>query len=197
MPFTKRNLRIYVGFYAVWLAIFLIANPCGDSATLGALWLVSFTALLFILAWSYSIRSTLGPTSAKNISVLFLRAIYEALSMALAFMILCVPLLVFMPTYQCYTDRAYNSEILVVVSSAKTEVTDLIKASGGIENDYSHVMAPKHERVDHFQITPNGMILVHAKDPSFTIYLTPNIKGNDLVWVCKSYPPKASPSLCR
>jgi len=197
MPFSKRNLKIYVGFFAIWLTFLLVAEPCGSGTSLGALWLVSFTALLFILAWSFSIGSAREPTSIKNVALLSVWAIYEALLMTLAFVILCIPLLILMPAYQCYTDRAYNTEIMALVSSPKTEVTELIKASGSVENDYSRVVTPESKRIDHFQITSNGMILVHAENPSFTIYLTPSIKDGDVSWVCKSYPPKQSPSLCR
>jgi Tfp pilus assembly major pilin PilA len=197
MPLSRKNIKIYAIFYLLWLAIFLLSEPCNENRLLQEIDVVSITALLFILSWSYSIHNDVPPNSLKNVVLLFFRSSYEALASMFLFLILCLPVIIFMPAYQCYTERAYNAEVLGLSSDAKVKITQLITSSKSLVNDYSKIDKPVHERIKYFYVTAEGMILVHAENPDYTLYLTPNYDNGEVVWTCKSFPIKNSPSICK
>jgi Tfp pilus assembly major pilin PilA len=180
-----------------WLVVFLLSEPCGDNRIQQEVWVISITALFFILSWSYSINKDIPPGSLKNATLLFFRSLYEVLGLLFLFVILCLPVFIFMPVYQCYTERSYNSEILVLSSNARVKIEKLIISNKSLDNDYSKIDKPVNDRIKYFHVTAEGMILVYAENPDYTLYLTPNYDNGEVVWSCKSFPKQNSPSICQ
>lgn len=198
IPLTEKNLKLYIAIGVLWLALGLIEWPCSSkNMPVFEIWLVSFVSLLFVLAWSISRRLGIEPSSAKNIGILVIKSAYETFFLILLFIVFSLPLIILTPVYQCYTDRAYNTEIIAIASEARAEITKIITSNNKVMNDYSSVKIPEHKRIDHYQVTAEGIILIHSKNPDFTAYLTPSMQNSEVVWKCKSYPVEKSPHECR
>jgi hypothetical protein len=138
-------------------------------------------SIVFILSWSGSINKDIPPDSLKNATLLFFRSLYEVLGLLFLFVILCLPVFIFMPVYQCYTERSYNSEILVLSSNARVKIEKLIISNKSLDNDYSKIDKPVNDRIKYFHVTAEGMILVYAENPDYTLYLTPNYDNGEVV----------------
>lgn len=187
----------YILISILWFLLFLISNPCGSDLPIFEIWLVTATAVPIIFAWSISIREGLEPKGFKNISLLFGKGLLSLIYALGLTILISLPFAIFMPAYQCYNDRAKNTEIIASVLAAKSEITNIIESSDNQPYDFSAISKFEHERIDYFQITKDGQILVHSTDPDFTIYLIPTIDNGQINWACKAFPVKKAPANCR
>ena len=199
LPESKSRKFIYLLTLAVWVALYGVdaVNQCTNNVPVLWLFVITLVFISVILAWSISISAEIQPKGIKNIFLLSSRTVVELLYLLMVYIIILVLLVILTPHYTCYTERAINSEIFVVISPIKKEITEIISKTNVLSNDYSSIVTPSNERLDFFKVTSEGSILAHAKDPELTVYLLPSIADGKVKWECKAFPKKVSPIQCR
>ena len=185
-----------IAFWAVHFALAAIFQ-CDKSYPAEQILFISTPVIFIVLAWAISAYESLSPSSFKNIAILTYKTSFEFILILIIGIFLLLPVAMLIPHYNCYTERAYNAEVLMQLMPTKLEVTELIKRNGTTENDYSGVIKPSTKRIDFISVTAEGIILAHAKEPDFTVYLTPTTSDGKVLWSCKAFPPKKSPVMCR
>ena len=111
------------------------------------------------------------------------------------------------PAYQDYTARAKVSEALVLVSSAKTSVSDTRMATGTMPTTNALAGLPAAASMTSGWVTSvtvgaGGAIAVVLKASAVpgggTITFTPAVTAAGITWVCSSaIPDKYLPATCR
>ena len=194
----KSKKVLYLAVSLFWAGLLLSAHPCSLNAIPAfEIWLVSITSLFFSLAWHSSYKRDIKPNKVKSIVRLLALGLLETFKLIIVFIALSLPLIILMPSYSCYTDRALNSESMSVLNDAKLTIAKKILNKKQHLNDYSNILPPHHGRLVYFSVTGEGKILAHYSEPGFSVYLTPKLINGKVEWSCKAFPPKVSPSVCR
>ncbi len=199
VPLKKNRKHIYILFVAIWLVLYALGFifQCESVYPALEILIASTAIMLVILAWAISSYESITPKGIKNLSILGAKTILEFFLLLLIFLVALIPLVLLTPHYTCYNDRAHNAEVIAYITPVKLQITDIIEANGTLNNDYSSVSLYFTEKIDFIKVTSEGIILVHAKEPDFTVYLTPSTNNGTVSWSCKAFPPKKAPAMCR
>ncbi|MEO6018426.1 MAG: hypothetical protein ABIP46_14310, partial [Polaromonas sp.] len=113
----------------IWMSVFTCAaNPEYFYSGYSAL-----TALVCV--WEAHVRwlEIETPGDFRMIFPILKRAIANILILIFFSLVIALPAALFLPAYQCYTDRAKVSELILASSSVRSEVEERVKASGTLE----------------------------------------------------------------
>ena len=107
--------------------------------------------------------------------------------------LVCVMLI--LPFYSDYRDRAVTSELLVSITPIKIEINDLLIKNEEINIDLSkYELSPKLKTIT---IQKTGVITVQGGDAGQIFILTPSKKLDSIDWHCQGGNYDAMPSMCR
>jgi hypothetical protein len=194
--FIKKRASV-LALSIFWLLLAKIEYPCGSDFPVFEVWLVSVTAAITLFSWQISIKESIDPTSIRAVSILVGKSILNvtyAIGLCLLFLL---PLAIISPTVHCFNERSYSAEIILFTASAREKISGKILKSGTLTNDYTEIENPEPDRIDYFNVTNEGMIMVHATGPDFTLLLTPSLENSQVAWSCKAFPIEAAPLSCR
>ena len=154
------------------------------------------TATICTALWINHIQ--VGPIlQARAVARIAGGALYDLLSFALVLIVAAIPIVIFLPTYSCYTPRSKVSEIVLYASSFKTEITQRALKTKSLANVGIGMQVLPSRRVKGGMVTKDGVIIVTSEDPPAVVILTPDIQGGEIKWQCRGYPTKYMPAMCR
>lgn len=197
MALIKHHLKIYLGFYLLWILLFFLVPACQEHSPLQALWLMSVVALGFVLAWSTSLRLKLAPDSMIHRIRLARMAVVETIIALAIFTLFALPAYLLLPSLQCPSQRSLNAEILALAMPVRNQVTETMLTKPQLPLEPTTFQRPEHDRVDRFEVMSDGRILVHATQPDFTLLLTPEQTHDNIRWDCTGYPARVAPAACQ
>ncbi|NIB40041.1 pilin [Pseudomaricurvus alkylphenolicus] len=108
-----------------------------------------------------------------------------------------------LPAYQDYTARARTTELVLVASSVKQQVSEFAQVNGTLTGSGSGLtLSTAGDMVSEAAITANGVVTVQGVTANIgatiTITLTPALGNEDVVtWTCDSTNDSVAPSSCR
>lgn len=111
-----------------------------------------------------------------------------------------IPLVFFMPTDQCYTDRARVAELFMLSAPLKQQVEERVHASHTLDASGAGLQVQPAGRLKAGFVTDSGVIVLFSEEPPAVVKLTPKLEyatAGRLIWACIGYPQKAMPMLCR
>jgi len=107
--------------------------------------------------------------------------------------LVCVMLI--LPLYSDYRDRAVTAELLISITPIKIEINDLLIKNEEIKIDLNkYKLSPKLKTIS---INSTGVITVQGGDAGQIFILTPSKKSNSVNWHCQGGSYNAMPSQCK
>lgn len=182
------------GIVGLFGLVLLLSVPCSrDPSYLGV---AAGTSLLATIAWSNHVG--LAPIrSAAAFRALLIACVRDLFLMLLWIGLGILPVLISMPAYQCYTDRAKAAEIVVSAGSSRTAIEQNLLRTGTLVGSGSGVRVQQGGRIKFGLVTSDGVIIAGSDDPAFVVTLTPSIVQGTVTWVCRGYPAQHAPLSCR
>ena len=175
-----------------WIVEF-VASVCRESQT--PLYLL-ITATLCIVGWANHVQ--LGRIEwMHHVGKWIVGVLFDLLLLFLMVIGCAVVLSIFMPSYQCYTERAKVSEAIVSVTPLKNEITERAEKFGSLNDAGAQLKLPSNRRIVGGTISANGHIFVVIEDPPAVFSLIPEMNAGKVEWRCEGYPAKYMPMLCR
>lgn len=141
-----------------------------------------------------------SPTDLQMIARVMGRTIGNLLILLFFSLLLAVPVGIFMPTYQCYNDRAKTAELVLATAGLREKIEAKVKASRTLEKSGLDVSIQAGGRVSSGFVTDTGTIILISDDPAAVVTMTPALKSpnnGDVQWRCRGYPEKVFPVMCR
>lgn len=103
----------------------------------------------------------------------------------------------FVPTYQCYTDRARTAELILEASQYKPAIEENIRQYQSIKRANDGILFRPQGRVQAGGVLLNGSIVALGDDPTALIVLVPSLKKGVVTWECFGFPMRNLPSVCK
>lgn len=105
------------------------------------------------------------------------------------------------PAYQDYTIKARVSELIMAVSSARTNVSERAQSTSTIVGAGVGLTIGSSQYVAGGTVSDNGTIVASSKSAlgtaGFEVTLTPSWTGQTVNWTCNTSNPQYAPGSCR
>lgn len=189
-PPMRRRRWLRALLLALAWAVALIASVCRDWAPLLVAGLLGFT--LASVLWANQV--TVG--RLDNVRALGALLVGVVADGALLLLFLG-PMLLVLPMYGCYSDRAIASEIVNMVASTRLAITEQIRKSGSISGSGVDVAIGPERRLVYGFVTEDGTIVAVGEDPAVVFFLAPRLEEGEVQWSCVGFPTEIVPSTCR
>jgi hypothetical protein len=197
-PFA--GMRWYFWLLVLTPIVVLTAYPCQklDAPYYGAAWVLWLGSCV----WEAHIRCVLDSLVQGKQAVWTIgkRTIRNAAHLLGWTVLLSIPLVFFMPTYQCYTDRARIAELFVLGAPLKQQVEERVRASHTLDASGAGLQVQPAGRLTAGFVTDSGLIVLFSEEPPAVVQLTSKLEdaiAGGLTWACIGYPQKAMPMSCR
>lgn len=180
----------------------MLSDPCNSHKYSDTLATAFFTAMVMACFWEAHVTA-IGldlPSHRALLWQICKYALGTLLALLLAGLAGSVVAMLFVPTYQCYTDRARVSEMLALASDLKTSITERISKTNTLEKAGSGLQVKAQDRVVGGFVTDSGTIVLISENPPAVVTMTPQIvdgKTGESKWTCLGYPQKLMPMMCR
>ncbi len=110
-----------------------------------------------------------------------------------------------LPAYSGYTKRAKMSEVILIASTCRTEVTEFVQLNGSPTTAQAAGLACNvdphpNSNIASIAVAENGVVTVTSAniDASATVVLTPTIATNDVTgWTCSGSKLGILPASCQ
>ena len=110
-----------------------------------------------------------------------------------------------LPAYSGYTKRAKMSEVILMASTCRTEVTEFVQLNGSPTTAQAtglacNVAAHPNTNIASIAVGENGVVTVTSAniDGAATVVLTPTIATNDVTgWTCSGSNKGILPASCQ
>jgi hypothetical protein len=202
------NTRTPIFFGARWVfwlllaapSVILVGNVCSQKDT--AYQFVFPVIVVLACLWEAHVRTLLDQPSRgwRMLPRLLVRFVGTAWRLLLWMLLASLPVLILIPQYACYTDRARFSEVLLLSSQLKNEITERIQRNKTLEHAGLGLKVQPHGRLIGGLVSDNGVIFLVSEDPAAVVSLTPQLKNattGELQWTCLGYPTRTMPAQCR
>lgn len=168
-------------------------RPCRD----GPLYPEAIAATLFfaIVVWCNHLAVAPTRTSRDAIAIVS-GALKDIFLLLAAFLVASIPLVVVMPAYQCYTDRAKAAEVVLAGSVLREEIERNAVAKQTLSGAGRGIEFRPSGRAKWGLVTNEGQIVVVGDDPAVVFTLTPTLVGGSVTWECRGFPTKFAPKPC-
>ena len=175
-----------------WLTAFLM-SVCRESRTP---FYVLGTATLCVLAWANHVQ--FGRIERmRDVGKWLVGVLFDLLLLILMVVVCAVVLSIFMPSYQCYTQRAKVGGAIGSVAPLQSEITKRAEKAGSLNDVGSHLELPQNKPIVGGLVSATGHIVVMLDDPPAVFSLIPAMNAGKVEWRCEGYPAKYMPMLCR
>lgn len=166
-PFAAAHWSLPVLLAAAWVAL-LIGETCAPPPYYGKVAFAAATACLALWC-NHLARAPLAGAGAAF--ALLLRSLYDLFGLALLVLLACVPLALLLPNYQCYTDRARVSEILLSATPVREAVAQRAAAAGALAGSgrdlkIGRTAMNSHTVVGGGVVTEDGVIVIVGEKPA-------------------------------
>jgi len=137
-----------------------------------------------VLNWRGGVRVIAGAT-------------YDLILFLLLWILVGLPVAVFMPTYQCYTSRAKVSELVLAAASARPAIAERIVKAQSVSGVGAGIHVELNRRAKAEVVTNEGTIIVASDDPPAVVIFRPALVDGAVTWKCSGLPAKVMPVMCR
>lgn len=163
---------------------------------------IIFTITVCCCLWEAHARVLLQGASSDwhLVQKTLFRAVRVLLSVIGRTVLIALPFVIFMPTYQCYTPRAKVSELLLAASGYRTQINERAASGAPLSQIGSGLSLKLEGKVKGGFIGDNGTIVVMGDDPPAVLMFKPEIhdpKTGQLKWTCIGNPKNYMPVSCR
>jgi type IV pilus assembly protein PilA len=192
-PFVCAHWSLLAVATAVW-EFLLIGQPCRESP----LYLeTSFATITVCVAlWVNHLRFT-GIGGFRSVGNILAGAAYDLALLALWIIVVALPISLLTPTYQCYTNRAKVSELVLAGSVLRNEIGQRAMQNKTMSNSGAGIVVPIEGRTKGGVVTVDGTIVVAGDDPPAVIIFTPSLIDGKIEWKCRGFPARVVPMSCR
>lgn len=121
----------------------------------------------------------------------------DALLLLVWIIVASIPIVIFTPTYQCYTQRAKVSQVVLAASAVKGQVEENARAKGRLDEAGKGLRFQPSGRTVAGHVTKDGEVIAIGDDPPVVIVLSPMLVDGLVKWSCRGYPRTIVPLSCR
>jgi type IV pilus assembly protein PilA len=154
------------------------------STLASALWIAVFSAASVESGW-------------RRVGRIVRTMLYDLLSLLLIVALLAMVLSLFMPTYQCYTDRAKVAELVIAASSYRQEISERAQTRQSLAGAGEGLTVKAQGRVQGGSVSSYGVITLYSDAPKALVVLSPYLAGTQVEWKCAGFPLELMPLSCR
>ena len=192
-PMANAHWALPIGILAFWL-VDLVAIPCRSTPHYLEAALAS--ACVVCTFWAADLRR--GPIGGwRRITKVVVLSIQDILRFVALWLLLGFPIVIFMPAYDCYSERSYVSEALSHADSIQTAITTRAVASGTLKNSGAGLNVALGSLDGIGIVSSDGTILIALIKPNAVVTITPQLSNGAVKWQCKGRPTKWVPVVCR
>lgn len=185
LPFSNAHWILPLILWLLW-AYQLISVPCAEGAKYFVVALL--TATVCIALWSN--HSQIGPTdNFKSIAKVMAGALYDVLLLLLWLF----PIVLIVPTYDCYTPRAKVLELFALSQPLVTEIERLAKQHGSLSSAGTGLKVKPGKYLSGGIVSEDGTIIEISENPPAVIMLVPNYSNGIVIWKCTGFPKEYMP----
>ena len=184
-----RKTQLLISIIFVIPLIIISLDQCSDINYLGY--------LIGIIVSAYISFSWSNDDNEKTFIKILLYGLRDLVVFMGLSIIIVLVISLFIPVYNCYTDRAKVTETLSFLSQYKTEINEYYEINKSIESSGTRISIRELQSIEYQEITKNGKIYVFSRKPASLIILIPNIKNENIEWTCKVFPAIVGPAACR
>ncbi len=188
------------------LMLWVWSTPCQTNNIINYAATTFVTGLVFLCFWESHVHAI--HRGGKNSFPLFLqvtrRALIALLGVAGSSAAILFILVLISPHYSCYGDKAKVTEIILMLSNQREEISQRIQAAKTVEKSGTGIAINKQGRMVDAMVTKSGMMVAISQDPPAVVTLTPEFiepvktgENGEVKWTCVGYPQKAMPMSCR
>lgn len=157
---------------------------------------VVLTVTLVSSMW-VAVSSTADLSGWRKLRRTVVAIFYDLISLFMVLAALVLPLILFLPAYQCYGDRGKVSELVLAASSYRSVVAERAQARQSLIGVGEGLRLKTEGRVHGGTISVNGIITLFSDEPRALIVLRPYFENSEVKWACEGFPLKAMPAPCR
>lgn len=117
--------------------------------------------------------------------------------LCLVWLIVFIPLAIFLPTYQCYNDRSTVASWLAATSEVRSVVDTRIRNSGSTSHAGAGLQMTLGIESVTGSVMDDGQIIVLGNAPAAALVLIPSLADGTVTWTCLGMPEKVVPMECR
>ena len=192
-PFPNAHWALPVTIAAASEAL-IFGHPC-EAIPVG-IGSAALCSIILMSLWITDLRrgSVVGWKRAWKIAG---QATVDLLILLLLVIVAGLPMLIAIPAYQCYGERAMISGRFSRLEPTRTEIEERIRKSGTVENSGVGLQVELDRSTDVGLVATNGTIVFAVLDPTAVATLTPSYANGDVTWRCVGLPAKRMPTVCR
>jgi hypothetical protein len=112
-------------------------------------------------------------------------------------LLLALPFMLLQPTYQCYTERAKVTEMILMASPYRNTIAERATQQQSVAAVGQGLSVEPTGRVQGGAISSNGIITLFSEEPIALVVLRPYFENSELKWACEGFPLRAMPAQCR
>jgi hypothetical protein len=192
-PFPNAHWVLPVTVVVVCEAL-VFGHPC--QALPANLGLAALCSILFMSLWIADLRrgAVVGRKRAWKVAG---QAMRDLLILLMLVIVAGLPMIITIPAYQCYSDRAMISERLLQLEPARTEIEKRARKAETVENSGVGLHVDLDRPGDIGLVASNGTIVFAVQEPTAVAILSPSYAKGDVAWRCVGLPAKRMPAICR
>ncbi len=192
-PFANAHWSLLIVLLVLW-ELALANQQCRTDPRY--IEVVLLTLTIGIAFWTADLRKDVLNTWPRVGRILVL-VVYDLCSFLLLFVLFAVPVLVLTPTYQCYTERAKMSEVILRASESRITISKRAEQANSLKNSGLGLTIEPNKRVTAGTVSRDGTIIVSSEDPPGFVVLRPRMENGGVQWYCGGLPIKNMPVSCR
>lgn len=191
--------------WAFWLlvvtpVVWVVALPCTPHPEY--FYLTYPVLAVMACLWEAHTRQLLAgnPMGLEAVAPMMGRTATNLLVLFFFSLLLAIPVSMFTPTYQCYTERAKAAELVLATAGLREMIEGKVTASKTLEKSGLGVSVKPGGRVSSGFVTDTGTIILISDNPAAVLTMTPALKtlsSGEVQWQCRGYPEKIFPMMCR
>ena len=192
-PFSNAHWLLLAALIVVW-ELALWAQPCNEPPYYFEIVLVTVTVCISL--WLSHLRVAPILTWRGGVKVIT-GAIYDLTLFFLLWVVVSMPIAVAMPTYQCYTNRAKVSELILSAYTMRSAIERRAAQTQSLNGVGAGLRVELGRRTKGGLVTNDEIIIVASDDPPAVAILQPSFIEGKITWSCLGFPTKHMPGICR
>lgn len=189
LPLSNAHWSLRVVLWFV-IAYFFAWRQCREGSQ--TLPVVALTATVCIVLWNSHVREM---PIANWKSALKVPA--GALHDLLLLLLWQLPLLILLPAYECYGDRAKIFEMVALSPPLFAEIESRAKQHGSLVDSGVGLAVPHGKYLSGGIISKDGTIIEISENPAAVVMWVPEFSAGAVTWKCTGFPKKSMSVECR
>ena len=193
------------GFWSIALlpdGMLLFLEPCGKNDN--SLPTLVLTIMVMACLWEAHVHAMPLHLASRRLLLwnICKRALRTFLSLAVAAIAGSALAGLFLPAYQCYTDRARVTAAIAQTSELRQEIEHRASVAKTLKSTGLGLMLPRLQGKSFSNgfVLENGAIALVIDEPPAALLFTPqlvDVNSGAIQWSCRGYPSKSMPVMCR